>query len=86
MRKFKHTDRTAKIFNGMLHDYQGINSDSDLEKRKLSYDTYKYMGFPIDQLRYDGETVVKNKDFADYLQRFGFNVNQQSDGYFVSFE
>lgn len=85
MKTFEHTDKTAEMFNNMLHDYQKIESDGELEKRGLSYDSYKYMGFPIDQLRFDGKTTVKEKDLADYFEKFGFIVNQKEDQYIVKF-
>lgn len=81
---FKHTDKTAEIFNNMLHDYQKIDSDSELEKRKLSYDTYKNMGFLIDCLRFDGKVTIDDKSLADYFQGFSFTVKQNDDQYMIS--
>lgn len=82
--KFKHTDKTAEIFNNMLRDYQKIDSDSELEKRKLSYDTYKNMGFIIDCLRFDGKATINDKLLADYFQSFGFTVAQSNNEYVIS--
>ena len=31
MAKFKHTERTVKIYNSIIKEYREINSDSDLE-------------------------------------------------------
>lgn len=84
MEKFNHTDKTAEIFNNMLHDYQKLDSDSELEKRNLSYDTYKNMGFIIDCLRFDGKTSIDDKSLADYFQKFGFNVSEIEVGYLIS--
>lgn len=81
---FKHTDETAEIFNNMLHDYQKIDSDSELEKRKLSYDTYKNMGFIIDCLRFDGKMTIDDKSLADYFQGFGFTVKRIANQYMIS--
>jgi hypothetical protein len=84
MSTFKHTDKTAEVFNNMLHDYQKIDSDSEVEKRKLSYDTYKNMGFIIDCLRYDGKTTIDDKSLAEYFQSFGFTVSLNDNIYTIS--
>lgn len=85
MSKFNHTEKTAEIFNNMLHDYQKIDSDSALEERKLSYDTYKNMGFIIDCLRFDGNTSIDDKSLADYLQKFGFVIKHNENNYTITF-
>lgn len=38
MAKFKHTERTAKIYNSIIKEYREINSDSDLEAIGIDYD------------------------------------------------
>ena len=84
MKTFKHTDKTAEIFNNMLHDYQKIDSDSELEKRKLSYDAYKNMGFIIDCLRYDGKTTIDDKSLANYFRSFRILVSLNNNIYTIS--
>lgn len=84
MAKFKQTTETAEKFNNMLHDYQNIDSDSALEQRKLSYDTYRNMGFLIDCLRYDGSVTVDDESLVDYFKSFGFSESKIDAGYLIN--
>lgn len=40
MAKFKHTERTRKIYNSIIKEYREISSDSDLVAIGIDYDDY----------------------------------------------
>jgi hypothetical protein len=55
---FKHTEKTAETFNSILHDYQKIDSDTEMCKRGLEYNEYKRLGLILDTLRYMGQITI----------------------------
>lgn len=84
MKRFKHTERTAKIFNNILNDYWKIHSDGELEKRHLSYDNYQNMGFMIDGLRFEGSIEINDENIANYFGSFGCLIERIADRFRVS--
>lgn len=81
MKRFKHTERTTKIFNLIIKAYREIESDSDLKKYGLTYDDYKSneLGLILDGLRFYGEIETDNERIVKWLSSYGCNVYMISD-------
>lgn len=77
MAKFKHTERTVKIYNSIIKEYREINSDSDLEAIGIDYDDYRSseLGLLLDSLRFDGEGMTSSKKVAEWMKRRGCAVS-----------
>ena len=69
MAKFKHTERTVKIYNSIIKEYREINSDSDLEAIGIDYEDYR-----LDSLRFNGEGMTSSKKVAEWMKRHSCNV------------
>lgn len=82
MEKYKHTQETAKLFNKVLEDYHKIQSDSDLEKRNISYSDYQSLGLLIDCLRYNGRISV-DSSIKSYFQNLGCIIEKNNLIYIV---
>lgn len=75
--KFEHTTKTAATFNAIIGDYRKLTGDTELEKRGLSYSDYKYLGFPLDCLRFDGEiniAQIGSKSVVNWLVSLGARI------------
>lgn len=59
MAKFKHTERTRKIYNSIIKEYREISSDSDLVALGIDYNDYRSseLGLLLDSLRLNGEQM-----------------------------
>ena len=81
MAKYKHTEKTANLFNKILNDYNKIQSDSELEERGLLYVDYNELGFLIDCLRYEGETVTQTENITKYFKNLGCVIKRTETNY-----
>lgn len=83
MRKYNHTQETIELFNKVLNDYNNIQSDSDLEKRNISYSDYQSLGFLVDCLRYSGETSTHTESIRVYFKNLGCVIEECNNVYIV---
>ena len=82
MEKYQHTEETVKLFNKVINDYKEIQSDSELEKRNISYSDYESLGFLMDSLRYNGKTSTHTESIKDYFKNLGC-VIEETDGVYI---
>lgn len=85
MAKFKHTERTVKIYNSIIKEYREINSDSDLEAIGIDYEDYRSseLGLLLDSLRFNGEGMMSSKKVAEWMKRHSCNVYLTGDDWKV---
>lgn len=83
--RFKHTERTAQIYNSMIKEYREIICDSDLERVGLTYEEYKSsdFGFFLDMLRYEGWAITASRNVSEWAKRHGCNVYMIDSDYKV---
>lgn len=85
MTKFKHTERTVKIYNSIIKEYREISSDSDLEAIGIDYEDYRSseLGLLLDSLRFNGEGMTSSKKVAEWMKRRSCNVYLIGDNWKV---
>ncbi len=74
--RFKHTEKTAAIYNAMIRDYREISCDSDLEKIGIEYEEYRSSetGLFLDRLRFDGWATTSFENVAKWAENRGCHV------------
>lgn len=80
---FQHTKETADIFNSMIQEYAGIESDGDLEKAGIEYNEYKYSGLFMDMLRFNGSATTEYKGISEWCKRHGCFIKEIEGGWLV---
>lgn len=85
MAKFKHTERTRKIYNSIIKEYREISSDSDLVALGIDYNDYRSseLGLLLDSMRLNGEGMTSSKRVAEWMKRHSCNVYRIADNWKV---
>lgn len=85
MAKFKHTERTRKIYNSIIMEYNEISSDRNLVAIGIDYDDYlgPELGLLLDSLKLNGEGMTSSKRVAEWMKRHSCNVYRIADNWKV---
>jgi hypothetical protein len=67
-------------FNNALQAYFDIDSDSGLEKNKITYAEYQAMGLILDCLRFDGKVNVIQEGIKNFFELYGMTIEQDANG------
>ena len=80
----KFTAQQNRKIASVFSDYNAIENEIDLKKRKLTLSEYQTCKQVLDDIRYNGKSETFIKNIADYFKKFGFEVNLQGVNYVIS--
>jgi hypothetical protein len=86
MERYNHTNDTIELFNKVLNDYFEIQSDNDLEERKISYSDYNNLGILIDSLRYEGKTLTHTESIRGYFENLGCVIDKVDNNFIAKLQ
>lgn len=79
----KFTAQQNRKIASVFSDYNAIENEVDLKKRKLSLSDYRACEQVLDEIRCNGKSETFIESIADYFKKFGFKVNLRGVNYVI---